>query len=476
MAHSIQPVLLCGGSGTRLWPLSRKSYPKQFSRLIGEHSLFQATAQRLSGQHGDISFAAPMVVANSDHRFIVTEQLAAAGVDPGPILLEPTGRNTAPAILAAAQVLAETDPETLMLVAPSDHLIPDPAAFRAAVARGVAPALAGQLVLFGVTPDRPETGYGYLELSEEAGEAPCPLKSFVEKPPRARAEEMLAARSYLWNMGCFLFRVRDVIAAFDRVAPDFVDPVARSVAGARTDLGFLRLEETAWEATPSLSIDYSVMEKSDNLTVVPFSAAWDDLGQWDAVRRAMGPDETGTAAGANATAIDCRNSLLRADSDTVQLVGIGLDGIIAVATGDAVLVAAADRAQEVSKAVETLRAAGAEAADDFPKVARPWGSFERLAIGDRFQVKRIIVDPGASLSLQSHFHRAEHWVVVQGTAKCTIGDEVKLVTENESVYVPIAATHRLENPGKLPVVLIEIQTGGYVGEDDIVRYEDIYAR
>ncbi|MBK0329296.1 mannose-1-phosphate guanylyltransferase/mannose-6-phosphate isomerase [Rhodobacteraceae bacterium F11138] len=471
----ITPVLLCGGSGTRLWPLSRKSYPKQFAALIGDSTLFQASARRLSGS----DFAAPMVLTNSDFRFIVTEQLAEAGVDPAAILIEPAGRNTAPAVLAAALWLEKTDPEALMLVAPSDHVVPDAAAFRAAVLAGVPAARAGQLVTFGIKPTHAETGYGYLELAEDPGDftaRPLALSRFVEKPDAVRAAEMLTAGNYLWNAGIFLFSVATIIAAFRAHAPDLVAPVQAAVDQGKPDLGFLRLAPDPWAQAGDISIDYAVMERADNLSVVPYAAGWSDLGGWDAVWRETGPNERGVATAGNATALDCDDTLLRSEDETLEVVGIGLRNIITVAMPDAVLVADASRAQDVKQAVAALKEKQAKQAESFPKDHRPWGWFESLAIGERFQVKRIVVHPGAALSLQSHHHRSEHWIVVEGTAKVTVDDEVKLVSENQSVYIPLGAVHRMENPGKVPMVLIEVQTGSYLGEDDIIRYEDVYAR
>ncbi|WP_298845118.1 mannose-1-phosphate guanylyltransferase/mannose-6-phosphate isomerase [uncultured Roseobacter sp.] len=469
----IYPVLLAGGSGSRLWPLSRKSYPKQFSSLIGEKSLFQASAERLSGP----AFANPVIVTNSDFRFIVTEQLAASGLDPAAILIEPEGRNTAPAVLAAALHLAEQDPGALMLVAASDHVIPDAAAFRAAVERAGPAARDGQLVTFGITPDRPETGYGYLEPDGSATSSdPVPLRRFVEKPDPDTAKAMLAEGHYLWNAGIFLFSAAAITDAFRTHAPGLMDPVSRAVTEARPDLGFLRLAPGPWAEAEDISIDYAVMEKAGNLMVVPYQGGWSDLGGWDAVWREMGPDAQGVSLGGPATAIDCRDTLLRSEAEDQAVVGIGLDNIIAVAMPDAVLVADKSRAQEVRLAVSALKEKNALQAETFPRDHRPWGWFESLAMGDRFQVKRIVVHPGAALSLQSHHHRAEHWIVVEGTARVTIGETEQLVSENQSVYIPLGATHRMENPGKVPMVLIEVQTGSYLGEDDIIRYEDVYAR
>ncbi|MBV7411061.1 mannose-1-phosphate guanylyltransferase/mannose-6-phosphate isomerase [Maritimibacter sp. DP1N21-5] len=478
MPISITPVLLCGGSGTRLWPLSRKSYPKQFVPLTSEETLFQASARRLSGTHGDLSFARPIIVTHSDFRFIVTEQLQSVGIDPGAILIEPEGRNTAPAVLAAALHALTGDPEALLLVAPSDHVIPDEAAFHAAVEKGISAVTSGDLVTFGITPDRPETGYGYLELSEKpnGSGAAVKLSSFAEKPDQTTAERFVAAGTFLWNAGIFLFKAADIVAAFKAHCPNLMAPVTDALEGAAVDLGFLRLDPEAWSGAESISIDYAVMEKADNLSVVPLGTRWSDLGGWDAVWREAGPDVNGVVQSASTTAIDCKDTLLRADSERLEVVGIGLDGIIAVAMNDAVLVASKDRAQDVKLAVDALKAKGTDQATQFPKDHRPWGWFESLAVGSRFQVKRIMVHPGASLSLQSHVHRSEHWIVVEGTAKVTVDGKVQLVTENQSVYVPLGSVHRMENPGKVPMVLIEVQTGAYVGEDDIVRYEDVYAR
>ncbi|WP_226629411.1 mannose-1-phosphate guanylyltransferase/mannose-6-phosphate isomerase [Alloyangia pacifica] len=472
--QAITPVILCGGSGTRLWPVSRKSYPKQFARLVDDTSLFQATAERLSGSS---CFDRPVVVTNSDFRFVVTEQLSDIGIDPGAILIEPEGRNTAPAVLAAALHLSRTDPEAAMLVAPSDHRIPDRESFRAAVENGRAALEQGKLVLFGIHPDRPETGYGYLELDlANAGPATTPLKRFVEKPDAETAAKMLAQGGFLWNAGIFLFRVKDILAAFGQYAPSLIPPVTAAVDEAEVDLGFLRLAPGPWSEAEDISIDYAVMEKSDALEVVPFDSGWSDLGGWDAIWRELEQDENGVVCSDGATAIDCEGSMLRTGSDAIEIVGIGLKDVIAVAMNDAVLVASKDRAQDVKLAVDALKKKGAKQAVEFPMDHRPWGWFESLVVGSRFQVKRIHVHPGASLSLQSHFHRSEHWIVVEGTARVTVDDEVKLVTENESVYIPLGAVHRMENPGKMPMVLIEVQTGSYVGEDDIVRYEDVYAR
>lgn len=475
MTETIYPLLLCGGSGTRLWPLSRKSFPKQFAKITGDISLFQQAAKRLSG----VGFKAPVIVTGNDFRFIVTEQLAGCEMAPSAILIEPKGRNTAPAVLAAALSLAQDDPQSLILVAPSDHVIPDDDAFRACVQAAVPRARAGDLVTFGITPTRAETGYGYLELAEGAeatASAPQSLKRFVEKPDAVRAAEMVASGQYLWNAGIFLFTAQALIDAFKSHAPDILAPVQAAVTNAQRDLGFTRLDAMHWANVPDISIDYAIMERAPNLAVMPYGAGWSDLGGWDAVWQESAPDASGNVMSDHATALECEGTLLRSESKRVELVGIGLRDIVAIATSDAVLVAHKSKAQDVKEAVAALKERGALQATQFPTDHRPWGWFESLVIGTRFQVKRIHVHPGAALSLQSHHHRSEHWIVVEGTAKVTIDDQVKLVTENQSVYIPLGAVHRMENPGKVPMVLIEVQTGSYLGEDDIIRYEDVYAR
>ena len=477
----VTPVILCGGSGTRLWPLSRKSFPKQFAKSINGNntSLFQACAQRMTGSGGDLSFAPPFVLTNSDFRFIITEQLFEIGIDPGPVLIEPQGRNTAPAILAAALHASKSDPDAILLVAPSDHVVPDTAAFHAAVTKGLRVIReTGNLVTFGITPDRAETGYGYLELVEQpngSGDAVA-LRRFVEKPDADTATRMLGDGNYLWNAGIFLFYARDIIAAFETHAHDMMAPVTAAVDDAQADLGFLRLDPDAWARAKDISIDFAVMEKAKDLSVVPYSAAWSDLGGWDAILRESASDDAGVATFGPAMAIDCTNTLLRSEDDGLELVGIGLENVLVVAMPDAVLVADTNRAQDVKQVVSALKSKGAKQAQTFARDHRPWGHFETLALSERFQVKRIVVKPGASLSLQSHVHRSEHWIVVSGTARVTVDGDVKLLTENQSVYIPLGAIHRMENPGKVPMLLIEVQTGAYLGEDDIVRYEDIYSR
>ncbi len=472
--NKITPVLMAGGSGTRLWPSSRKSFPKQFTQLTGEETLFQASALRHVGD----AFDDPIVMTNDDFRFIVTEQLQAAGVDEKKILIEPAARNTAPAVLAAALFVARDDPERLLLISPSDHVISNIEAYHAVIATGAKAASNGMIVTFGIAPTRPETGYGYLEIAS-AEEGAQPLKRFVEKPDLATAKSMLAAGNYLWNAGIFLFSAKTMIAAFKAHAPKFIGLVQTALEDARIDLDFLRLSREPWLSLEDESIDYAIMERADNLSVVRFSEHWNDLGGWDALWREANDengDPDGVVGGDNTTAIDCRNVLLRSDKPDMEVVGIGLEDMLVVATSDAVLVADKNRAQDVKQAVKVLKEKKCKQAESFPRDHRPWGWFETLALDDRFQVKRIVVKPGAALSLQSHVHRSEHWIVVSGTARVTVDDKVTLVTENQSVYVPLGAVHRMENPGKVPMVLIEVQTGAYLGEDDIVRYEDVYAR
>lgn len=468
----IIPVLLCGGSGTRLWPLSRKSFPKQFNDIIGGESLFEASARRFTGS----GFADPVVITGNDFRFVVGEQLAHVGVQPAGILIEPEGRNTGPAAAAAALFTARTDPAALILLVPSDHAVKDAVAFRAVVEMGCAAAEDGQIVTFGITPTRAETGYGWLKLGDETAPGVHRLTHFIEKPDAARVETLFADETNLWNSGIFMASAQTLIDAFRTHAPEILDTVQAALDASLPDLGFTRLDPDLWEAVPGQSIDYAVMEKADNVTVVRFDGHWSDMGGWEAVWMESQRDDKGTTCSAHATSLDCENSLLRSESAEIELVGIGLKNTVAIAMRDAVMVADMSQAQNVKKAVQVLRDRGANQAQQFPVDHRPWGWFETLVLADRFQVKRIHVHPGGTLSLQSHHHRAEHWIVVSGTARVTIDTESKLVSENQSVYIPLGATHRMENPGKVPMVLIEVQTGAYLGEDDIVRYEDVYAR
>ncbi len=474
---NVIPILLAGGSGKRLWPLSRKSYPKQFSKLVGDKTLFQNSANRLISSDV-IEFAPHITLTNADFRFIIGEQLQEIGIDPGPILIEPESKNTAAAILAASIFARSKDEDAVLLVAPSDHVIPETRDFHEAILVGLSHVQSGKMVTFGIKPTHPETGYGYLELAKDTLDATgtSDLVNFVEKPDLKHAEQMLAAGNFLWNAGIFLFCAQDMINAFEKCAPETLDWVSQAVDHASPDLGFLRLSAEHWSMLEDISIDYAIMEKAKNLVTVPYTSKWSDLGGWDAVWSESNPDQSGNVTSETAYAIECVNSLLRSETSSQLIVGIGLDNILAIAMHDAVLVIHKDRAQDVKKAVELLKTKDFDQAEIFPKNHRPWGWFESLALGDCFQVKRICVKPGSALSLQSHTHRSEHWIVVEGTAKVTIDKEVKLVTEGESVYVPLGAKHRMENPGKLPMVIIEVQIGTYLGEDDIIRYEDVYAR
>ncbi|MBK5934644.1 mannose-1-phosphate guanylyltransferase/mannose-1-phosphate guanylyltransferase/mannose-6-phosphate isomerase [Rhodovulum imhoffii] len=468
----ITPVLLCGGSGTRLWPLSRQSYPKQFARIIGGESLFQASARRFTGA----GFANPVIITGDDFRFIVTEQLDACGISPACIMIEPEGRNTAPAALAAALFVAAHDPKALILLVPSDHSVADAELFRDAVTHGIVAAAKGQIVTFGITPTRPETGYGWLEAGAETHPGVFRLERFIEKPDRAQAETLFRDTRHLWNAGVFLARAATLIDAFRTHAPEIFHAVEPCLDGAHPDLRFTRIASEPWAKVPENSIDYAVMEKARNVSVVRFSGHWSDLGGWETVWQESPRDEAGNAQTGKATALNCENTLLRSESGEVELVGIGLKNVVAVAMRDAVMVADLSETQSVRQAVQTLRERGAAQAAQLPVDHRPWGWFETLVLEERFQVKRIHVTPGAALSLQSHMHRSEHWIIVAGTARVTVDGAEKLLTENQSVYIPVGAVHRIENPGKVPVVLIEVQTGAYLGEDDIVRHEDLYAR
>ena len=471
----IKPVLLAGGFGTRLWPLSRKSYPKQFARFNSEDTLFQEAALRLVSSP-IVSFSSHITITNSDFRFIVVQQLQEAGIDPGSVLIEPSAKNTAPAVLAACIYAANEDPNASILVAPADHAIDDIKAFHQAIKIGAEAVENGNLVTFGIEPTHAETGYGYLELEKNKNNDYRRVSRFVEKPNYKHALEMLEDKNFLWNSGIFMFRACDILEAFEKYEKSMLANVRKAVEKSVSDLGFLRLEANCWRDLENISLDYAIMEKAENIVAIPFSAGWSDLGGWDAVLKGSKLDEKGVAVSENAHSIDCQNSLLRSESFSQQIVGLGLKDIIAVAMPDAVLVANKERAQDVKSVVEKLKVLNIRQAEIFPKDHRPWGWFESIALGDRFQVKRICVKPGAALSLQSHHHRSEHWIVVEGTAKVTLDNDVKLVSEGESIYVPIGAYHRMENPGKLPMLIIEVQTGSYLGEDDIIRYEDLYKR
>ena len=468
--ENLQPVLLSGGSGTRLWPLSRQAYPKQFLALAGEDTMLQATWQRVA----ELASAAPLVVANEDHRFMVAEQLRELGCTPAAIVLEPVGRNTAPAIAVAALQATADGADPLLLVLPSDHVIADAAGFRAAVAAANPAAQAGKLVTFSIVPTAAETGYGYIQ-AVAGGDAPVrAVARFVEKPDAATAAQYLASGQYFWNSGMFLFQASRYLAELERHAPAMLAACRAAFEGAKRDTDFVRLDKAAFAACPSDSIDYAVMEKTADAAVLPIDVGWNDVGSWSALWEVAQQDGDGNAHHGDVIALDCRDTLAWGDHRLVAM--IGLRDIVVVDSDDALLVAHKDHVQEVKEVVARLKAEGRSESNLHRKVYRPWGAYDSIDMGERFQVKRITVNPGAALSLQMHHHRAEHWIVVSGTAEVTRGEETLLLSENQSTYIPLGVTHRLRNPGKVPLELIEVQSGSYLGEDDIVRFEDVYGR
>lgn len=467
----IVPVILSGGAGTRLWPLSRELYPKQFLPLAGPRTMLQETLLRLDGSPG---LTSPLVVCNESHRFLVAEQLRSIDCPPAAIILEPVGRNTAPAVaLAALQAMAGGG-DPLLLVLPADHVIRDAEALRAAVAAASVIADAGRLVTFGIVPSSPETGYGYIRRGRPLGGGAFTVECFVEKPDLATAETYLACGDYLWNSGMFVFRSSLYLGELERFRPDILTACRRAMAGSCRDLDFLRLDAAAFAECSGDSVDYAVMEKTAEAVVIPLDAGWSDVGSWSALWDVGAHDTCGNVQSGDVLTVDVKNSYIYAGSRLVAAVGV--EDHVIVETADAVLVARRDRVQEVKEIVQAIKAGGRDEAALHRRVNRPWGAYECIDRAERFQVKRITVTPGASLSRQMHHHRAEHWIVVQGTARITRGDEVFTLGENQSTYIPLGVVHRLENPGKIPLEIIEVQSGSYLGEDDIVRLEDHYGR
>jgi mannose-1-phosphate guanylyltransferase / mannose-6-phosphate isomerase len=473
-SEKIWPVLLSGGSGTRLWPLSRTQYPKQLLSLAQETTMLQATALRAKDS---AHFHPPVVVAGEDHRFLIKDQLEQIALAPQAILLEPAGRNTAPAIALAAHWLLARDPEAVLLIMPSDHVIQNEPAFIEAVATVLPAVQKGALATFGIKPDKAETGYGYIEQGAALPDFPqvYQVARFIEKPKLASAQGYVAQGGYAWNAGIFLMRAADLLAELALHAPEVAQACTQAMAQVRQDGVFVRPHAPAFLACPSISIDYAVMEPTSKACIMPVDMGWSDLGAWDALWAIGDKDAQGNLLSGDVLALGCDNSLLRQEEGPM-IAGLGLNDMIVVSTKDAVLVAPRTHVQEVKTLVEALKAQGRDLYQFHSVVHRPWGTYQTTDKGARFQTKRIVVKPGERLSLQMHHHRAEHWIVVSGTAKVTVGEQILLLQENQSTYIPAGTTHRLENPGKIPLHLIEVQCGGYLGEDDIVRFEDSYGR
>lgn len=475
----IIPVILAGGSGTRLWPLSRKLFPKQLIDLVSDKTMLQETVLRLSGVKG---ISAPVIICNEEHRFMVAEQMRSIGVKPAAIILEPEGRNTAPAVAVAALQTLKTEDDPTLLILPADHFIEKIAVFHNALEEGATYAEKNYLITFGIIPGSPETGYGYIKKGtpvsarEDGGQpgSAVRIEKFVEKPDSETAEAYVNSNNYCWNSGMFMFRAKHVLEEFDTFVPEITAACRTAVDKGCRDLDFIRLEPESFKKCPSDSIDYAVMEKTSDGVMIPFDAGWNDLGSWEALFQVGEKDENNNVFTGDILAHDVKNSFLHASSRAIA--AVGLEDHIVVETSDAVLISPRDRVQDVKHLVNELKKSGRDEAITHKKVYRPWGSYESIDFSDRFQVKRITVKPGAKLSSQKHFHRAEHWVVVKGTAIVMRDDKELVLKEDESIYIPLGTKHRLENPGKIPLELIEVQSGSYLGEDDIVRYDDVYGR
>lgn len=467
----ITPVILAGGSGTRLWPLSRDQYPKQLFALTGKNTLLQQTVSRLDGLAGAKS---PIVICNEKHRFFVAQQFLKINVKPESIILEPKGRNTAPAVAAAAVKAMENNEDPVLLVLPADHYIQNNDGFISAVMAGESLAEKGRMITFGIICRSPETGYGYIKKGAGIDKNAFELDRFVEKPDLATAEKYLASGDYFWNSGMFMFKASALVNELKTHAPKLMDACQKAVDQGRDDLDFFRLDKGVFSAIQSISIDYALMEKTENGAVLPLDIGWDDLGSWESLWQASKKDENQNVIVGDVIAVGTNNSYLYAQKR--MLAAVGVSDMVVVETADAVLVAARNKVQDVKRVVATLQKKHRDEAVTHKKVYRPWGSYENIEVSDNYQVKRITVKPGAKLSLQKHFHRAEHWIVVRGTAIATRGDEIIILHEDQSTYIPLGMVHRLENPGKIPLELIEVQSGAYLGEDDIVRFEDVYGR
>lgn len=469
---SIYPVILTGGAGSRLWPMSREFFPKPLMPIVGDESLLQATARRLTGFDGS---KAPVFVCNEEHRFLVAEQVHAIDIDPSAIILEPEGRNTAPALTIAALFLAETDPDAIMVVMPADHVIPELNAFHQALEQGIALASQDYLVTFGIVPTLPETGYGYIQRGDQLdNDSRYQVKRFVEKPSLDKAQEYLESGDYYWNSGIFVMKATTWLKDIERYEPEIKTACKQAIDTGKKDMDFCRVGKDAFVNCPENSIDYAVMERTDHAAVVPLTSGWSDVGAWSAIWDISECDDCGNVTQGDVMAQDVKNSLIWSNDRFVA--AIGLDDVIIVDTPDALLVAPKQRSQDVKNIVAELKKLDRDEFRFHSRVFRPWGDYEGIDKGERYQVKRITVKPGASLSLQMHHHRAEHWIIVKGTARVTRGEEVFVLTENQSTYIPLGVTHRLENPGTIPLEIIEVQSGSYLGEDDIVRFEDVYDR